>query len=145
MIKNDKNLTVYPILNYWKDIGRMSDLEKARNDKYINFSEYTFIIPARGGQRNSKKNIKSFAGQPLISYSIDIAKKIAEPKNILVTTDDLEIADFSKKCGVAPPFIRPKELAMDDSSCMMYIFILLIMNRLESFTILLLYFNYFPI
>lgn len=32
MIKNDKNLTVYPILNYWKDIGRMSDLEKARND-----------------------------------------------------------------------------------------------------------------
>ena len=76
-----------------------------------------FVIPARGGSKGiPRKNIKLFGGLPLISYSIEIAKNLANPKDILVTTDDLEIADLARNSGVPPPFMRPKELAMDNSS-----------------------------
>lgn len=71
------------------------------------------IIPARGGsKRIPRKNIKMFAGKPMISYAIDIAKKSGFLTEIFVSTEDLEIAKISKQYG-AQVINRPIELADD--------------------------------
>lgn len=71
------------------------------------------IIPARGGsKRLPQKNIKTMVGHPLISYTINSAKKSKYINRIIVSTDDKNIAEISKKYG-AEVFIRPKYLAGD--------------------------------
>ena len=75
------------------------------------------IIPARGGsKRIPKKNIKLFAGQPIIAYSIKAAKETDLFARIIVSTDSLEIADVAREYGVEIPFLRPSELANDFAS-----------------------------
>lgn len=72
------------------------------------------IIPARGGsKRIPRKNIKSFAGKPMICYAIDIAKRCGLFDRIVVSTDDDEIAKISIENGAQVPFRRPAELADD--------------------------------
>jgi len=72
------------------------------------------IIPARGGsKRIPNKNIKSFAGQPIISYSIKAAQETKLFDRIIVSTDSEEIAEVAKACGAEVPFARPCELADD--------------------------------
>ncbi len=72
------------------------------------------IIPARGGsKRIPKKNIKDFHGKPLIAYSIEVALKSKLFEKVVVSTDDEEIAEISKKYGAEVPFLRPKELSDD--------------------------------
>lgn len=72
------------------------------------------IIPARGGsKRIPRKNIKPFAGKPMIAYSIEAAKESNLFHKIIVSTDDLEIADVARQYGAEVPFLRPKELADD--------------------------------
>jgi len=72
------------------------------------------IIPARGGSKGiPKKNIVEINGKPLISYTIDVAKKSKLIDRIIVTTDNNEIAEISKKYGAEVPFIRPSDLAED--------------------------------
>lgn len=72
------------------------------------------IIPARGGsKRISKKNIKIFAGQPIIAYSINAAKEANLFDRIILSTDSEEIAEIGKSYGAEVPFIRPPELADD--------------------------------
>lgn len=72
------------------------------------------VIPARGGSRGiPKKNIKLLAGRPLIAYSIEQAKQINYIDKIIVSTEDKEIAEVSKKFG-ADVCIRPYELALDN-------------------------------
>ena len=72
------------------------------------------IIPARGGsKRIPNKNIKSFAGHPIISYSIKAAQDADLFDRIIVSTDSKEIAEVAKTCGAEVPFIRPAELADD--------------------------------
>ncbi|TDT51974.1 cytidylyltransferase domain-containing protein [Fonticella tunisiensis] len=74
------------------------------------------IIPARGGSKGiPRKNIINVNGKPLIQYTIDEAKKAQYLDRIIVSTDDEEIAEVSKKCGAEVPFLRPKELADDNS------------------------------
>lgn len=74
------------------------------------------IIPARGGsKRIPKKNIKNFLGKPIISYSIDAAKKSNLFEKIIVSTDDHEISNIAIKYGAEVPFFRPKEIADDHS------------------------------
>nr|MBA4405416.1 acylneuraminate cytidylyltransferase [Nanoarchaeum sp.] len=71
------------------------------------------IIPARGGSKGiPRKNIVSVNGKPLIYYSIDVAKKSELIERIIVSTDDNEIAEISKKYG-AEVMMRPSELAQD--------------------------------
>ena len=75
------------------------------------------IIPARGGsKRVPRKNIKQLNGKPLLYYTIREAKKSKNIDRIIVTTDDREIADIALKFGAEVPFIRPCELAEDDTS-----------------------------
>ena len=72
------------------------------------------IIPARGGsKRISNKNIKLFAGQPIISYSIKAAQETKLFERIIVSTDSEEIAEVAKSYGAEVPFMRPTELADD--------------------------------
>jgi pseudaminic acid cytidylyltransferase len=72
------------------------------------------IIPARGGsKRISRKNLKSFAGRPLIAWSIIRALESKIFDQVIVSTDDNEIAVISKSYGAGVPFMRPKELSDD--------------------------------
>ena len=72
------------------------------------------IIPARGGsKRIPRKNIKPFLGQPIIKYSIDTAIESELFDEIMVSTDDQEIAVLSKQLGARVPFIRSKENSDD--------------------------------
>jgi len=72
------------------------------------------IIPARGGsKRIPRKNIRDFAGKPMIAYAIDIARKSDLFDRILVSTDDDEIAKIAGCLGAEVPFRRPNSLADD--------------------------------
>ena len=72
------------------------------------------IIPARGGsKRIPRKNVKPFAGKPMISYAIEAAQKSGVCEKIVVSTDDEEIAEVARECGAQLPFTRPPELADD--------------------------------
>jgi N-acylneuraminate cytidylyltransferase len=72
------------------------------------------IIPARGGsKRIPGKNIKLFAGKPLIAYSIQAAKTSGLFDKIIISTDSEEVAEVAKAYGAEVPFIRPKELSND--------------------------------
>lgn len=75
------------------------------------------IIPARGGsKRIPRKNIRSFAGQPLIAYSIKAAKESGLFDHVIVSTDDEEIAEVARQYGAETPFVRPPELANDHAT-----------------------------
>ncbi len=72
------------------------------------------VIPARGGsKRISKKNIKEFMDKPIIAYSIEAALKSQLFDEIIVSTDNEEIADIAKQYGASVPFMRPDDLADD--------------------------------
>lgn len=76
-----------------------------------------FLIPARGGSKGiPHKNIKKLNGKPLIYYSIEIAREIADDADICVSTDDKEIIECVKKTGLDVPFVRPDELASDTAT-----------------------------
>lgn len=72
------------------------------------------IIPARGGsKRIPRKNIKPFCGRPMMAWSIEAAILSGCFDKIIVSTDDIEIADVARQCGVEVPFMRPPELSGD--------------------------------
>jgi pseudaminic acid cytidylyltransferase len=72
------------------------------------------VIPARGGsKRIPRKNIRMFCGKPIIAYSIAAARQTGLFDQIVVSTDDEEIASVARECGATTPFIRPKEIADD--------------------------------
>lgn len=72
------------------------------------------IIPARGGsKRIPNKNIKLFAGKPIIAYSIEAAKESRLFDRIIVSTDSEEIISVASCYGAEAPFVRPKDLADD--------------------------------
>lgn len=75
------------------------------------------IIPARGGsKRIPRKNIKLFAGKPIIAYSIEAAISCGLFDRILVSTDDAEIGETARRFGAEVPFVRPAELSGDYGS-----------------------------
>lgn len=72
------------------------------------------IIPARGGsKRIPRKNIKAFCGKPMIAWSIAAAKASGCFDKIIVSTDDLEIAEVATQWGAEAPFMRPPKLSDD--------------------------------
>jgi pseudaminic acid cytidylyltransferase len=72
------------------------------------------VIPARGGsKRIPRKNIRPFAGKPIIAYSIAAARTCGLFDRIVVSTDDEEIAAVARDCGAETPFRRPPELSDD--------------------------------
>jgi pseudaminic acid cytidylyltransferase len=72
------------------------------------------VIPARGGsKRIPRKNIKSFCGKPMIAWSIEAALQSGCFDQVVVSTDDAEIAETARQHGAQVPFIRPAELSDD--------------------------------
>lgn len=75
------------------------------------------IIPARGGSKGiPRKNIKPLGGRPLIAYSIATALEIAPKSRIFLSTDDEEIAQTARDCGLDVDYMRPAELATDTAA-----------------------------
>ncbi|MBI3021806.1 MAG: acylneuraminate cytidylyltransferase family protein [Candidatus Omnitrophica bacterium] len=74
------------------------------------------VIPARGGSRGLPgKNIRLFAGLPLIGHAVRFAQMCLEITRSVVSTDDEEIARVARNCGAEVPFIRPSALSQDDT------------------------------
>ena len=75
------------------------------------------IIPARSGSKRIPfKNIKKYAGYPLIYWSIQLAKSSPYIDDVVVSTDCEDIANISKQYGASVPFIRPKHISGDLST-----------------------------
>jgi CMP-N,N'-diacetyllegionaminic acid synthase len=78
--------------------------------------EILALVPARGGSKGVPgKNIRPLAGKPLIDWSIEAAMASRYVTRTLVSTDDPEIADVARRCGADTPFLRPVELALDNT------------------------------
>lgn len=75
------------------------------------------VIPARGGSKGlSGKNIRPLAGLPLIAHSIKLAKLCPQITRLIISTDAEEIAVVARQFGAEVPFMRPADLARDDTS-----------------------------
>jgi pseudaminic acid cytidylyltransferase len=75
------------------------------------------IIPARGAsKRIPRKNIRSFAGRPMIAWAIEAARTSNLFAHIIVSTEDEEIAEISRSHGAETPFMRPHRLADDHTA-----------------------------
>jgi YrbI family 3-deoxy-D-manno-octulosonate 8-phosphate phosphatase len=80
-------------------------------------TEILALIPARGGSKGiPRKNIRNFAGYPLIAWSIAAAKQATCVTRTLLSTDDEEIASVGREYGAETPFLRPSELAQDQTT-----------------------------
>lgn len=74
------------------------------------------LIPARAGSKRVKnKNVRLLGGHPLLVYTIAAAKSSGVFKRIIVSTDSIETAEIAKKYGAEVPWLRPAELATDNS------------------------------
>lgn len=74
------------------------------------------IIPARGGSKGvPRKNIRDLAGKPLIAWTIEEAKKSKYITRLILSSEDKEIIEVAKKYGCEVPFVRPIELAQDNT------------------------------
>jgi N-acylneuraminate cytidylyltransferase len=72
------------------------------------------VIPARGGsKRIPRKNVRPFAGKPIIGWSIEAALKSGRFDRVVVSTDDAEVAQVSVEFGAEAPFVRPAALSDD--------------------------------
>ena len=72
------------------------------------------IIPARGGsKRIPRKNVRPFAGKPMIAHSLGCAASSGVFDRIVVSTDDPQIAEVARQYGAEVPFVRPAELSND--------------------------------
>lgn len=75
------------------------------------------FIFARGGSKGLPgKNIKKFAGKPLITWAIEHAKSVPAIQRVIVSTDCSEIAKVALQSGAEVPFMRPDDLSQDDSA-----------------------------
>jgi CMP-N-acetylneuraminic acid synthetase len=74
------------------------------------------IVPARGGSKGlPRKNLRPLAGFPLVGWSIAAGRAAAQVSVVMVSTDDEEIAEVARQFGAEVPFLRPAELAHDDT------------------------------
>ncbi len=82
-------------------------------------TEILAIIPARGGSKGiPRKNIRKFAGYPLISYSIAAGLQSELVTRVIVSTDDEEISAVAREYGAETPFMRPAVFAEDNTTDM---------------------------
>lgn len=80
-------------------------------------SDILCVIPARGGSKGLPgKNIRPLCGLPLIAHSILLARRCADVARVVVSTDSPEIASAAREFGAEVPFMRPAELAQDETA-----------------------------
>jgi YrbI family 3-deoxy-D-manno-octulosonate 8-phosphate phosphatase len=76
--------------------------------------EVLAVIPARGGSKSiPRKNMRPFAGHPLLAYSIAAARQADAVTRVVLSTEDEEIAAIGRQYGAETPFLRPADLAQD--------------------------------
>ena len=81
-----------------------------------NIMNYVALICARGGSKGLPgKNIRPLGGRPLIAWAIAHAKSVQKINRVIVSTDSEEIAAVAREAGAEVPFLRPSELAQDNS------------------------------
>lgn len=74
------------------------------------------LIPARGGSKAiPKKNIVELQGRPLLAWTADVALDSNLTSHVILSTDSQEVAEIGKSLGLTIPFLRPMELANDDT------------------------------
>lgn len=74
------------------------------------------LVPARGGSRGiPRKNARSLSGRPLLDYTAQAAFGARGLARVILSTEDPEIAEVGRRCGLEVPFLRPVELAADDT------------------------------
>lgn len=74
------------------------------------------VIPARGGSKGvPRKNIRMLAGKPLIAWTISVAKESKYIDRLIISSEDEEIIEVARRLGCEAPFVRPIELARDDT------------------------------
>ncbi len=74
------------------------------------------LIPARGGSKGiPRKNARLLAGKPLVLYTVEAALAASRLARVVVTTDDAEIATIARSGRAETPFMRPAQLARDDT------------------------------
>lgn len=74
------------------------------------------LVPARGGSRGvPRKNARLLGGKPLLQYTADAALAARLLTRVVLSTDDAEIAEIGRRCGLDVPFMRPAELARDET------------------------------
>jgi N-acylneuraminate cytidylyltransferase len=79
-------------------------------------TEVLALIPARGGSKSiPRKNIRSFAGHPLLAYSIAAALASETISRTVVSTDDEQIAAVARQYGAETPFLRPAQFSLDNT------------------------------
>ncbi|MBI4538154.1 MAG: acylneuraminate cytidylyltransferase family protein [Gemmatimonadetes bacterium] len=79
-------------------------------------TEVVGVITARGGSKSiPRKNLAPLAGKPLIAWTIEAALRSELLGRVILSTDDAEIAEVARRWGAEVPFLRPRELARDDS------------------------------
>ncbi len=79
-------------------------------------AEVLGVIPARGGSKTvPRKNLQPLAGRPLVAWTFQAARQSARLARTVCSTDDLEIAALAREAGIEVPFLRPAELAGDDT------------------------------
>ncbi|MDR0404229.1 MAG: acylneuraminate cytidylyltransferase family protein [Oscillospiraceae bacterium] len=106
-----------------------------------NNKTFLAIIPARSGSNGLKnKNIKLFAGKPLMYYSINQAINSNIFDAIFVSTNSQKYAQIAKNCGASVPFLRPEQLSVNTSLADEYI-----VNALENFIKIGGKFDYFAV
>ena len=97
-------------------VGRRGNLKNSTVNGPL-MTNILAIIPARGGSKGiPRKNIRSFAGYPLIAWSIAAAKQSSLVTRVIVSTDDEGIAEVAREWGAETPFLRPAELAQDKTT-----------------------------
>jgi CMP-N,N'-diacetyllegionaminic acid synthase len=75
------------------------------------------VIPVRGGSKGvPRKNVRPLAGKPLVTWTIEQALAAECGLDVLVSTDDHEIAEVARRAGADVPFLRPAELARDETA-----------------------------
>jgi CMP-N-acetylneuraminic acid synthetase len=74
------------------------------------------LIPARGGSKGvPRKNIRLLGGKPLLHYTAQAALASGRLSKVILSTDEEQIAEIGRSCGLETPFLRPPELACDDT------------------------------
>jgi CMP-N,N'-diacetyllegionaminic acid synthase len=74
------------------------------------------LIPARGGSKGvARKNVRVLCGKPLLQWTAESALAARSLDRVVLSTEDEEIASVGRRCGVDVPFLRPSELARDDT------------------------------
>jgi CMP-N,N'-diacetyllegionaminic acid synthase len=74
------------------------------------------VVPARGGSKGvPRKNIRHLCGRPLLQYTADAALAARSLTRVILSTEDEEIADVGRGCGLEVPFLRPRDLARDET------------------------------